>query len=123
MARFQTVFAARERRGAFRYDVRVKAGLALDHKTPSIECVIRDISREHRGRLHVDPGGRVHPRFLAGVPGRPAQCRRQEARGGIPAAVVCYSVATRGAGTGGQASGVSEANPLNSPPGAGVAQW
>ena len=45
MPRFQTVFAALERRGAFRYDVRVKAGIALDHKTPSIDCVIRDISQ------------------------------------------------------------------------------
>jgi PilZ domain-containing protein len=53
MARFQTVFAARERRGAFRYDVRVKASLALDHKTPSIECVIRDISQTG-ARIEVD---------------------------------------------------------------------
>ena len=45
MPRFQTVFAARERRGAFRYDVRVKAGLALDHKSPRVDCVIRDISQ------------------------------------------------------------------------------
>ena len=45
MPRFQTVFAARERRGAFRYDVRVKAGIALSDKAPHIECLIRDISQ------------------------------------------------------------------------------
>ena len=32
MPRFQTVFAARERRGAFRYDVRVRAAIATDPK-------------------------------------------------------------------------------------------
>jgi hypothetical protein len=53
MARFQTVFAARERRAAFRYDVRVKAGLALDDKTPSIECVNRGISQTG-ARIEVD---------------------------------------------------------------------
>jgi len=45
MPRFQTVFAARERRGAFRYDVRVKAAIALSDKAPNIECLIRDISQ------------------------------------------------------------------------------
>ncbi len=54
MPRFQTVFAARERRGAFRYDVRVKAAIAFDEKTPSIECMIRDISQTG-ALLEVDP--------------------------------------------------------------------
>ncbi len=54
MSRFQTVFAARERRGAFRYDVRVKATIAFGDKTPSIECVIRDISQTG-AMLEVDP--------------------------------------------------------------------
>ena len=45
MSRFQTVFAARERRGAFRYDVRVRAAIAGDPGTPHRECTIRDISQ------------------------------------------------------------------------------
>ena len=45
MSRFQTVFAARERRGAFRYDVRVRAAIAVDDKSPTAECTIRDISQ------------------------------------------------------------------------------
>jgi hypothetical protein len=44
MSRFQTVFAARERRGAFRYDVRVRASIA-DGEAPATECTIRDISQ------------------------------------------------------------------------------
>jgi hypothetical protein len=54
MPRFQTVFAARARRGAFRYDVRVKAGIALSDKTPQIECLIRDISQTG-ALLEVEP--------------------------------------------------------------------
>ena len=45
MSRFQTVFAARERRGAFRYDVRVRAAIAADDASASLECTIRDISQ------------------------------------------------------------------------------
>lgn len=45
MPRFQTVFAARERRGAFRYDVRVRAAIQADAKAPPVECTIRDISQ------------------------------------------------------------------------------
>ena len=45
MSRFQTVFAARERRGAFRYDVRVRAEITGDPGTPQLECTIRDISQ------------------------------------------------------------------------------
>jgi hypothetical protein len=45
MSRFQTVFAARERRGAFRYDVRVRAEITGDPGAPHLECVIRDVSQ------------------------------------------------------------------------------
>jgi hypothetical protein len=45
MPRFQTAFAARERRGAFRYDVRVRAAITIDPKAPPVECTIRDISQ------------------------------------------------------------------------------
>ncbi len=45
MPRFQAVLAARERRGAFRYDVRVKAAITADPKAPPVECTIRDISQ------------------------------------------------------------------------------
>lgn len=44
MSRFQTVFAARERRGAFRYDVRVRAAIVDGAASPA-ECTIRDISQ------------------------------------------------------------------------------
>ncbi len=54
MPRFQTVFAARERPGAFRYDGRVDAAIAFGDKTPSIECMIRDISQTG-AMLEVDP--------------------------------------------------------------------
>ena len=45
MPRFQTVFAARERRGTFRYDVRVRAPITADPDAPPVECTIRDISQ------------------------------------------------------------------------------
>jgi hypothetical protein len=45
MPRFQAVLAARERRGAFLYDVRVKAAITADPKAPPVECTIRDISQ------------------------------------------------------------------------------
>ncbi len=45
MSRFQTVFAARERRGAFRYDVRVNAVISPDEAAANLPCLIRDISQ------------------------------------------------------------------------------
>mgnify|MGYP001619261097 CR=1 FL=1 len=45
MSRFQTVFAARERRGALRYDVRVSAIIVPNESTTSLPCMIRDISQ------------------------------------------------------------------------------
>ena len=45
MSRFQTVFAARERRGAFRYDVRVSAIIAPHETATNVPCMIRDISQ------------------------------------------------------------------------------
>lgn len=45
MSRFQTVFAARERRRAPRYDVRVNAIIAPEENAPNLTCTIRDISQ------------------------------------------------------------------------------
>jgi hypothetical protein len=45
MSRFQLVNAARERRDAFRYDVRVDAVIIASDNAPNLGCTIRDISQ------------------------------------------------------------------------------
>jgi len=55
MSRFQTVFAARERRGALRYDVRVSAVIASDEIATNVPCLIRDISQTG-AMIEVEPG-------------------------------------------------------------------
>ena len=87
--------AARERRGAFRYGVRVRSAIAADPEAPSVECTIRDVSQT--GALIEFEGVGVPEDFT----------RWSRAAGDMP----------RGG------SGIGGANPLNTLAHAGVAQW